>query len=168
VSGWGRQLSRSKSRICYNSPMAALVRNKKAGFNFEFIEKLEAGIELRGFEVKSIRAGHGSLEGAYVVVRGSEAYLVNAYFPPYQQGNTPKDYDPYRPRRLLLNKKELHRLIGIEKHKGLTIVPISMYNKGRFLKAEVAIARGKKQHDKRETLKKRDADRDVQRTLKGS
>jgi len=145
----------------------ALIRNKKATFNFEIEERMEAGIALHGFEVKSIKAGQGSLVGAYVIVRGDEAFLVEANIPPYQPANAPASYDPERPRKLLLHKKEIDTLIGAEKQKGLTIVPISMYNKGRKIKVEIGIARGKKKHDKREAIKKRDVERDIARELKG-
>ncbi|HYF10023.1 MAG TPA: SsrA-binding protein SmpB [Candidatus Paceibacterota bacterium] len=144
-----------------------LLRHKKAHLNYEILEQFEAGIELEGGEVKSLRAHQGSLEGARAAVRGGEAYLIGATIPPYQPKNTAKDYDPERPRRLLLHKKELAELLGAESRKGLTIVPISMYNKGRKVKVAIAIVRGKKKFDKREDLKKRDTDRDIQRTLKG-
>lgn len=144
----------------------ALIKNKKATFHYEILERLEAGIELFGFEVKSIKQGQGSLEGAYVIIRGGEVFLVNAQIPPYQPSNTPQDYDPQRVRKLLLHKKEIDALIGSEKQKGLTIIPISLYNKGRTIKAEIAIVRGKKQHDKREDIKKRDTERDISRMLK--
>src|SRR3989338_6128800 len=144
-----------------------LIQNKKAGFNYEFLEKLNAGIELFGFEVKSIRAKLGSLEGAYVIVRGNEAFLVNAYIPAYQPKNAPKGYDEKRNRKLLLTKKEIEMIAASEAKKGLTIVPISVYNKGRKIKVELAIARGKKKYDKRETLKKRDSEREMQREMKG-
>lgn len=146
--------------------MADLVRHKKASMNYEFIDQYEAGMELFGFEVKSLRNGQGSLEGAYVVVRGGEAYLIGASIPPYQQANTPQSYDPERSRRLLLTKKEIGELLGAESQKGLTVVPISVYSKGRTLKLRLAIARGKKKFDKRETLKARDAKRDIERELK--
>ena len=97
---------------------------------------------------------------------GGEAFLVNAHIPPSQPGNPPKDYEPLRNRRLLLTKKELAALAGAESKKGLTIVPISVYGKSRKLKLRIAVARGKKQHDKRETLKKRDAKREIERSLK--
>jgi len=143
-----------------------LIRHKKAHLNYEILEKLEAGIELIGIEVKSLKKGEGSLEGSYIVVRGGEAFLTGAHIPPYQQRNTPKDYDPYQNRKLLLKKKELAYLENKEAQKGLTILPISMYNKGRKIKLEVAIARGKKKYDKRETIKKRESDREIRRTLK--
>lgn len=146
--------------------MADLVKNKKVGLNYELLSTYEAGLELFGYEVKSLRAKNGSLEGARVTVRGGEAYLVNASISPYQPLNTPDSYDPERPRRLLLNKKEIAELEGFESKKGLTLVPISVYSKGRNLKLSVAVARGKKKHDKRQTLKERDAKRDMERDIK--
>ncbi|HJN62888.1 MAG TPA: SsrA-binding protein SmpB [Candidatus Paceibacterota bacterium] len=146
--------------------MATYLKNKKASFDYEIEEKLQAGLELFGLEVKSIRQNKGSLEGGRVVVRGNEAYLVGVNIPPYQPNNTPKDYDPERPRKLLLSKKEIARIGGIESKKGLTIVPISVYNAGRNLKLEIGIARGKKKYDKRESIKKKDTKRDVEREAK--
>ena len=147
--------------------MAVLIDNKKARFNFEILETYEAGLELFGTEVKSIRARNGSLEGAYVIVRGGEAFLVGATIPPYQPDNTPQEYEPERARRLLLNKKELAKLSSYEDQKGLTVIPLSLYTKGRLLKLQVGVARGKKKHDKRETIKKRDTERELGRSLKG-
>lgn len=144
----------------------ALIENKKIHFNFELLETFEAGLELFGFEVKSLRKGQGKLEGAHVVVRGGEAYLVGASIPAFQPANAPKSYDPARTRRLLLSKKELDMLLGAESKKGLTIVPISVYSVGRLLKLSVAIARGKKDTDKREVIKKREVMREIDRTLK--
>lgn len=146
--------------------MAKLVENKKARFDYEILEAYEAGIELFGFEVKSLRAKQGSLLGAHVTIRGGEAYLLGATIPPYQPGNTPKEYDPARNRRLLLSKKELAHLAGRENARGLTIVPLSVYSKGKKLKVEIAVVRGKKKYDKRETIKKRDIERDIGRHLK--
>ena len=146
--------------------MGSYAENRKARFNYEFLEKYETGIELVGTEVKSVRGGQMSLEGAFVIVRGGEAFLINANIPPYQPLNAPKDYDPFRNRKLLLTKKEITELAGSEKNKSLTIVPISVYNKNRKIKVEIALVKGKKKFDKRETLKKRDTDRDIRRTLK--
>lgn len=146
--------------------MPTLVRNKKATFNYEILEKFEAGVQLLGIEVKSLRKGSGKLEGGHVLVRGGEAYLVGTSIAPYQPNNTPKNYDAERPRKLLLNKKELDKLIGIDKAKGLTLVPISLYTKGRHIKLEFASVRGKKKHDKREDIKKRDTKRDIDRVMK--
>ena len=144
----------------------SLIQNKKVHFNYEIIERYEAGIELFGSEVKALRAGRGSIDGSHVTVRGGEAYLVGATVQPYQSGNIPKDYDATRNRRLLLTKREIAELGAQESKKGLTIVPISVYNKQHKLKVEIAIVRGKKTHDKRETIKKREAERDVMRDLK--
>ncbi len=143
-----------------------LIEHKKARMNYEFLEEFEAGLELLGLEVKSLRARHGKLEGSHVVVRGGEAYVVGMSIPPYQALNTPKDYDPERSRKLLLTKKELLSLLAHEGKKGLTIVPVSVYNKGSKLKMRVAVARGRKTYDKREVLKKRDSKREIDRTLK--
>ncbi|MEK7558246.1 MAG: SsrA-binding protein SmpB [Patescibacteria group bacterium] len=146
----------------------SLIENKKAGIKYEFLEKYEGGIELFGYEVKSIRSHHGTLLGAHVIIRGGEAYLVGAHIPPYQPANTPKSYDPMRTRKILLTKKEIMMLAGQESKRGLTIVPLSMYSKGAKIKVSLAVARGKKKHDKRETLKKRDDEREMQRSLKNS
>ena len=143
-----------------------LIQNKKAHFDYEILEKFTAGIELLGHEVKAIRGRLGSLEGSRVTVRGGEAYLIGANIPPFQPNNTPKGDEPARNRRLLLTKKELSVLSTTENKKGLTIVPISMYNHGRKLKVEIGIARGKKQFDKRETTKKRETDREIRRVMK--
>ena len=146
--------------------MASYAENRKARFNYEILEKYEAGIELLGTEVKSVRGGQMSLEGAFVIVRGGEVYLINANVPPYQAKNSPKEYDPLRNRKLLLTKKEIDELAGNEKNKSLTIVPISVYNKGRKIKVEIALVKGKKKYDKRETIKKRDTDREIRRNYK--
>ena len=146
--------------------MASFVTNRKAHFNYEIQEKLEAGIELLGHEVKSVKAGHANLEGSHVIIRGNEAFLIGSTITPYQPSNTPKDYDPARNRKLLLTKKELQELGSKENQKGLTIVPLSMYSKARKIKLEIAIVRGKKKFDKRESIKKRDSKRDIDRTLK--
>ena len=146
--------------------MANYAENRKAYFNYEILEKYEAGIELLGTEVKSVRNGKMSLEGAFVIVRGGEVYLINSNIPPYQVKNSPKDYDPLRNRKLLLTKKEIAELAGNEKNKSLTIVPISVYNKNRKIKIEIALVKGKKKFDKRETIKKRDTDREIRREIK--
>lgn len=144
----------------------ALIENKKVGFDYTILETIEAGIELRGFEVKSLRAGQGSLKGARVVARGGEAYLVGASIPAWQVANAPKSYDAERTRRLLVSKKEIARISSAEGEKGLTIVPLSVYNRGRTLKLGLAIARGKKKGDKRHSIRAREEKRRVERTLK--
>jgi len=144
-----------------------LIDNKKARLRFEVLETYTAGMELEGTEVKSLRAKLGSLNGARVIVRGSEAFLVGMTIPPYQIANTKESYDPERPRRLLLSKKEIAELAEAEAKKGLTIVPLNVYNSGRYLKVAVAIVRGKGKADKREDLKRRDAELDIKRALRG-
>ena len=144
----------------------SLVEHKKARMDYEILNEFEAGLELLGTEVKSLRAKLGKLEGSHVVVRGGEAYLVGASIPAYQPKNTDPSYEPDRNRRLLLNKKELRELLDADGQKGLTIVPLRVYNKGKHLKLAVAIARGRKKFDKREVLKKRDTEREMRRTLK--
>jgi SsrA-binding protein len=137
-----------------------LIHNRKANFNYEILERFEAGMKLTGPEVKSLKNGQGSLDGAYVTVRGGEAFITGMTIPPYQVNNM-KEYDPMRNRKLLLTKDEIQRLSEIER--GLTIVPISVYNKRGLVKIEIAAVRGKKKGDKRETLKKRDTERQIRR-----
>jgi len=146
--------------------MKTLVQNKKVKFNYEILETLKPGIELLGIEVKTLRGGQGSLEGSHITIRGNEAYLVGAVIPPYQPQNTPSGYEDARVRRLLLTKKEIAILNGFESHKGLTIVPLSVYSTGRHLKVSIAVVRGKKKYDKRETIKKRQDEREMGRSLK--
>lgn len=148
--------------------MVVLIENQKAGYDYEILEKFQAGIELSGKEVKSLRLKRGSLEGARVLIRGGEAYVVNMEIPPYQAGNKTEGYDDRKTRRLLLSKAEIDKLVGLTSAKGLTIIPISVYNKDRYLKVGIAVVRGKKQFDKREKIKKRDTDREIRRTLKSS
>ena len=144
----------------------SLIENKKARLNYEILEEFEAGIQLLGHEVKSLRGGHGKLDGSHVIVRGGEAFVVGMSIPPYQPSNMPTEYDPERSRKLLLTKKEIETLAEIEGQKGLTIVPLSVYNKGDSLKLRIASARGRKAFDKRAVLKKRDTEREMRRTLK--
>ena len=147
--------------------MPVLIKNKKAKFDFEILETFEAGIELYGAEVKSLRNGRGKLEGSHVIIRGGEAYLVGASVAPYQPtNNTGKDYDAERPRRLLLTRKELNKLIGLEASRGLTLIPVSLFTKKSLLKLNIALVRGKKKADKRESIKERDTKRDLERLIK--
>ncbi len=147
--------------------MANYAENRKIHFNYEVLEKYETGIELLGTEVKSIRGGRISLEGAFVVIRGGEAFLINSNIPPYQVKNAAKDYDPIRNRKLLLTKKEINELGSNEKNKSLTIVPLSVYNKNRKIKVSIALVKGKKTRDKRENIKKRETDIEIRREYKG-
>lgn len=140
--------------------------NKKATFNYEVLEKYEGGLSLLGLEVKAVKSKKANLEGSYIVVRGGEVFLVNATIQPYQMNNTPKEYDPVRVRKILITKKELKELVGADNKNGLTLIPISLYNKGNKIKLEFALARGKKKTDKRETIKARESKREIERTLK--
>ena len=142
------------------------LKNKKAYFDYEILDTFEAGLVLAGYEVRSIKLGRAKLEGAHVLIRGGEAYLVHSSIAPYQPANMPKDYEPERVRKLLLSKKELTELDQKSEQAGLTIVPIRLYNSGRRLKLEIGIGRGKKKSDKRETLKARDNKRVIDRILK--
>lgn len=144
----------------------ALIENQRVRFDYEILEEFEAGLELLGLEVKSLRAKQGSLKGARVVARGGEAYLVGASIPAWQIANASKSYEVERTRRLLLSKKEIAHIASAEAQKGLTIVPIRVYNKGRNLKLAIAIARGKKKEDKRQSIRAREEKRRIERTLK--
>ena len=144
----------------------AYIKNPKAHFDFEIIETFEAGLVLSGHEVKAIRNGMGKLIGAHVVVRGGEAFLVGANINPFQVANTPKSYDSERSRKLLLSKKELAEIEQAVEKNRLTAIPLSLYKKGSKIKLEIAIARGKKKADTRQTIKERDTKRDIERTLK--
>ena len=143
-----------------------IATNKRAYFDYEILETYEAGIELLGFEVKSIKTGRVNLAGAYVVIRGNQAWLLNADIPAYQPKNAPPDYDPKRTRRLLLKKSEITNLIGRTQEKGLTLLPLKVYTKGKSgkIKIEIGLAKSKKKADKREAIKKREAEREMRKT----
>ena len=144
----------------------SLIEHKKARLDYEILEEYEAGLELLGGEVKALRQKLGKLEGSHVVVRGGEAYLVGSSIPPYQAGNAEEGYEADRNRKLLLTKKEIAALSAYEGQKGLTIVPLRVYNKGSHLKLAIGVARGRKKYDKRAVLKERDTKRDIDRSLK--
>ena len=139
--------------------------NRKARFEYFLLETLEAGLELRGSEIKSIRAGQVSLGEAYVSIDGEEAWLVNAYIAPYEEANR-YNHEPRRNRRLLLHKKEIYDLYEDVRKKGVTIVPTRMYLKDGRAKLEIAVAKGKKQHDKRQEIQQRDMERESNRRIK--
>lgn len=145
--------------------MTQLSENKKAFFNYEILDKYEAGIELKGFEVKAAKTGRVNLTGSYVLIKNNQAWLINADIPPYQPANTPISYDPKRTRRLLLHVIEIKELIGKAKEKNLTIVPLKLYNKNGKVKLEIGLGRGRKKSDKRELIKKRIAKREMRNIL---
>lgn len=131
-----------------------LVESKKLHLTYTITQTIEAGVELFGFEVKALRKKIGSLDGAKVIIRGGEAFLVGVYIPPYQPSNTPKEYDSYRTRRLLLQKKEVEELFHLEQSKTLTLAPHSLYLKNTLIKCEIAVCKKKDARDKREAIKK--------------
>ena len=146
--------------------MTMLAENRKAFHSYQILETFEAGIALRGFEVKAIKAGRANLIGAHVIIREGRAELLGADIPPYQPNNTPAGYDPTASRRLLLTRKELKYLIGKMQSDRLTAVPLSLYTKGRLIKVKLALVRGKRTYEKRAAIRKREVDREIRRTLK--
>lgn len=146
--------------------MPELAFNRKAIYDYEFLEKYEAGLVLTGHEVKSAKKGHLSLQGSYVVIRGEESWLLNANITSFQPKNAPPDFNPLRTRKLLLHKHEIQSLIGKTHQKGLTLVPIRVYTKKAKVKLEFALARGKRKADKRERIIKRETKREIDRALR--
>jgi SsrA-binding protein len=140
--------------------------NRRASFDYEIIETFEAGIALRGFEVKAIKSGRVNLAGSFVIVRNNEAWLINASIPPYQSANTPVNYDPTQSRKLLLHKSQIKELLGGTSRVGLTLVPLKMYNKNKLIKLLIGLARSKKKSDKREIIKKREVKKEIARAIK--
>lgn len=143
-----------------------LAENPKARFDYDILEILEAGVVLSGHEVKAIRAGKASIRGSYVKILGGEPWLLGAQIAPYQPGNAPVDYDPQRTRKLLLKKSELKYLIGKSEERGLTLIPLKIFDRHGLIKLEIGIGRGKKKYDKRETIKQRETKRAIRRALK--
>jgi SsrA-binding protein len=151
--------------------MSSLIYNKRANFDYDISETYEAGIVLFGHEVKSIKAGQASLRGAFVTLKNAghklpEVYLTNAHIPLYKKASIPKNYDPDRPKKLLIKKKEIKHLIGKKNEQGLTLVPIKIYTKHNLVKLEFGIGRGRKKIDKRELIKKREIDKSIKAITK--
>ena len=140
------------------------ITNKKAFFDYQLLDKFEAGINLFGHEVKSVRLGKADLTGSFVRIVGSEAYLINAKIFPYQAGQV-EGYDERRTRKLLLHKKEIVSLKSKTDGANLSLIPVALYLKHGFVKLEVALGKGKKQYEKRESIKKKDIQRDMEREL---
>ncbi|MCK5413146.1 MAG: SsrA-binding protein SmpB [Candidatus Pacebacteria bacterium] len=140
--------------------------NKRANYDYEILEKIEGGLVLAGYEVKSIKTGHISLKGAFVTIHENQAYLTNANIPAYQVLNMPKEYDPNRSRKVLIHKREIKSLLGKISQKGLTLVPIRVYSTRGLIKLEFGLGKGKKKIDKREDIKKREAKINMNRILK--
>jgi SsrA-binding protein len=147
------------------SSVRAVATNRKAFHEYEILEKLEAGLMLQGTEVKSLREGRANLKDSYVAFREGEAYLVNAHISPYSHGNI-ANHDPERARKLLLHRHQIEKLAGSVSQKGLTIVPLKLYFRDGRAKVEIAVVRGKKLFDKRETEKRREAERETAAAIK--
>jgi len=142
-----------------------IATNRKALRDYEIIDKREAGIELLGTEVKSLRAGKINISDSYATVENGEVILYNLHISPYEASGR-DTHDPYRPRRLLLHKREIRRLFGATAEKGFTLVPIRFYFKGPYVKVELAVARGRKSYDKRQVIARKEAQRDMDRARK--
>ncbi len=145
--------------------MRIFSENKKGYFDYNVLEKYEAGVVLFGQEVKSIKTGHINLAGSYVTLKGEEPFLVGVKIPPYQPNNIGADYNENRERKLLLNKKEINYLIGKTKMKGFSLIPLKVYEKNGRIKLEFGLAKGKKKYDKKEKIKRRDTEREIMREL---
>ena len=139
-----------------------MARNKRARFDYHLLETFEAGLVLSGTEVKSLREGKASITDAYGIVRAGEVFLLNAHIQPYSRGGY-VNHDPTASRKLLLHRREIRRLIGAVERQGLTLIPLELYFKNGVAKVAIALAKGKKLHDKRETAKQRDAEREMAR-----
>ncbi len=140
--------------------------NRKARFEFHILDTYEAGIQLVGTEVKSIRAGKVNLRDGYALIRNGEVWLSNVHISPYEISGKFFNHEPRRDRKLLLHKKEINKLIGLLKEKGLTLIPLKMYLKGDWVKIRLGVGKGKKLHDKRESIKQREDKRDMARAMK--
>lgn len=145
--------------------MKLIHKNKKAYFDYEILEEFRAGIVLTGAEIKSLRGGHVNLKGAYVSITDGEAFLRNAHISRYRYDSR-KDYDPFRERKLLLQKKELHKIANSLNTRGITVVPLAVGLEGDYAKVTVGLARGRKKHDKRQVIRERSEKRQVERALK--
>ncbi|WP_028274101.1 SsrA-binding protein SmpB [Atopococcus tabaci] len=142
-----------------------IAQNRKARYEYTIIDTIEAGIVLTGTEIKSIRAGRINLKDGYASIRNGEVFLNNVHIAPYEQGNV-FNHDPIRSRKLLMHKKQINRLIGETKTAGVTLVPLKVYLKNGYAKVLIGLAKGKKKYDKRESLKRKDQQRDIQRAMK--
>jgi len=143
-----------------------LATNKRAFFDYEILETLEAGLVLSGPEVKAAKLAHISLKGTYITFRGQEACITNMDISRYKPAGPMPDYEPTRSRKILLRKRQIAYLREKSLEKGLTIIPLEVYTKGHLIKVKIGLGRGKKQYDKRETIKKRDIQKEIRRTLK--
>ena len=146
--------------------MSNLAVNKRAKFDYDLQETFEAGLVLTGSEVKSAKAGHVQLKGAFLDIKRGELWLKSAHISKYGPAGINEEYDPTQDRKVLVHKRQLKRLIGKKQAEGLTLVPVRLYRKGSLVKLEFAIGRGKRKHEKRETIKKREVDRQIRQQMK--
>lgn len=153
-------MAQAKRTAAYKDPLA---ENRRARFDYDILEHIEAGVELTGMEAKSAKLGRMNLSGAYVIIRSGEAQLLNASIQAFQPGNATKDYQPERTRRILLHKNEIQKLVGKLDHERLTLIPLRAYIKKNLVKLDLGLGRSRKKADKREVVKKRDAERDMRR-----
>jgi len=149
-----------------DSGYKVLSDNRKARFLYDILETYEAGLQLMGTEVKSIRAGKVNLQDGYALIRNGEAWLINVHISPYTSSSQYFNHDPRRTRKLLLHRQEIRKLIGKVEQQGLTLVPLKLYLKRGLVKVSIGLAKGKKLHDKREDLKRRQDQREIQRAMK--
>jgi SsrA-binding protein len=158
-----------KSKFCgmAETEQRLIVSNRKARHEYQILEVFEAGIVLKGTEVKSLRKRTANLQDSYAIIKNGELWLLGLHISPYEHGNI-NNHDPVRTRKLLINRKEMRKLFSKISEQGLTLVPLSMYFKGPYAKVELAVGRGKKSYDKREAIAKRDAQRSISRTLRRS
>jgi len=147
-------------------PIKIISDNRQARFLYEILDTYEAGIQLTGTEVKSIRAGKVNLRDGYCLIRNGEAWLMNVHIAPHKMASQYFNHEPKHDRKLLLHKKEINKLIGLLEQKGLSLVPLKMYIKGDWIKVNLGLGKGKKLHDKRETIKRRDDERQMARMMK--
>ncbi|MGY6530291.1 MAG: SsrA-binding protein SmpB [Cyanobacterium sp.] len=147
-------------------PIKVISDNRQARYLYEILDTYEAGIQLGGTEVKSVRAGKVNLRDGYCLIRNGEAWLMNVHIAPHQTAGQYFNHEPKRDRKLLLHKKEINKLIGLLEQQGLTLVPLKMYLKGDWIKINLGLGKGKKLHDKRETIKRRDDERQMARMMK--
>jgi SsrA-binding protein len=145
--------------------MKIVCQNKKAYHDFSIEETVEAGIQLLGTEVKSLREGKSNLKDSYVIIKNAEVFLLNCHISPYSHGNI-MNHDPLRTRKLLLHEREIQRLKGMSQQKGYTLVPLKIYFKGPYAKVEVGLAKGKKLYEKRDTIREREAKRTIERAMR--
>ena len=151
--------------ICYHTIMKLVTQNKKAYHDYSIEDTFEAGMQLLGTEVKSLRDGKANLKDSYVHIKAAEMFLFNCHISPYSHGNI-QNHEPLRTRKLLLHRKEIERLKGKAQQKGYTLIPLKIYFKGPFAKVEIGLGKGKREYEKRETLKEREAKREMERALK--